>query len=115
MSELFIAILVILCTFVIIPFVTYCTMVFIESFEDIHYMRDYVDCLNKHDLKGTFMTPVANFFASVFVMFALISAFILNIIKFVWNRIPGSAMIENKCICARDKFSDWFMNIKIKR
>lgn len=114
MSELFIAILFILCTFVIIPFIVYCVMVFIVSFENIHYMQDYVDCLNEHELKGVFMTPVVNFFASVYIIFVFASAFILNSIKLVWNRIHGSSTIENKCIRMWSKFSDWFMNIKIR-
>lgn len=114
MSELFIATLFILCVFVIIPFIAYCIMVFVESFEDIHYMRDYIYCLNNHELKWVFMTPVVGFFASVYIIFFFTIAFILNSIKFVWNLIPKSSMVENKCICTWNKFSDWFMNIKIR-
>lgn len=118
MNELFIAILIIFCAFVAIPFIVYCIMVFIDHFDNIHYMRDYVDYLNEHELKEAFMIPILNLFASIYVIFIIIIKVILIIIliivTFVWKHIPKISVFENKCTNIWERFSNWFMNIKIK-
>ena len=72
MSEFFIAILICFCAFVVIPFIVYCVMVFIDRFDDIHYMRDYVDGLKHHDMKEAFTIPILNTVASIYVIFVII-------------------------------------------
>lgn len=114
MNELFIAILFIFCAFVVIPFIVYCVMVFIDHFDNIHYMRDYVDGLKHHDMKEPFTTPIVNLFASIYVIFLIIIVVVLKITGFIWNHIPKISIFENKCNNIWERFSNWFMNIKIK-
>lgn len=114
MSEFFIAILICFCAFVVIPFIVYFVMVFIDNFDNIHYMRDYVDSLKHHDMKEVFTTPIVNLFASIYVIFVIIIMVVLKITGFIWNRIPKISVFENKCTNIWDRFSNWFMNIKIK-
>lgn len=114
MNELFIGILFIFCAFVAIPFIVYCVLVFIDNFENIHYMRDYVYSLKYHDMKETFITPFINLVASIYVIFLIIIMIILKIIEIIWKHIPKIRSFENKCINIWNRFSHWFMNIRIK-
>ena len=114
MSELFIAILICFCSFVVIPFIVYSVMVFIDNFDNIHYIRDYVDSLKHHDMKEWFTTPLLNCIASIYVIFVFILLGITNIISYIWNKIPNISVFENKCTNTWKRFSNWFMNIKIK-
>lgn len=114
MSEFFIAILICFCAFVVIPFIVYCIMVFIDHFDNIHYMRDYVDSLKHHDMKEAFTLPILNTVASIYVIFLIIIMVVLKITGFIWKHIPKISVFENKCANIWERFSNWFMNIKIK-
>ena len=89
-------------------------MVFIDHFDNIHYMRDYVDGLKHHDMKEAFTTPILNILVSIYVIFIIIIVVVLKITGFIWKHIPKNSIIENKCTNMWERFSNWFMNIKIK-
>jgi hypothetical protein len=114
MNELLIAILFLTFGFVIIPFIIYCIVVFMDRFDNIYYMRDYVYNLKHHYLKETFTIPILNFFVSICFIFLIIIGIVSNIIEIIWKHIPKISIFENKCINIWDRFSNWFMNIKIK-
>lgn len=114
MNELFIAILFIFCAFVIIPFIVYCIMVFYDKYDNIHYMKDYINELQEHDMKELLKTPLVNCVVSIFIIFCFILLVITKIISFIWNKIPNISIFENKCINTWRQFYNWFMNIKIK-
>ena len=114
MNEIFIAILIIFCACVLIPFIEYCIMVFIDNFNNIHYMRDYIYSLKHHEMKELFTAPIINLFVSLYVIFVIIIMAVLKIAQFIWNHIPKISVFENKCTNMWERFSNWFMNIKIK-
>lgn len=110
MNEILSIILFLFCIFSVIPFILYCIIVFIDYYDKIHYVRDYVNALKNHEMKVAFMIPVINVFTSTWAIIILIS----GIIRFIWNKIPGITIIENKSNNIWNCFVDWFMNIKIK-
>lgn len=114
MNEFLIAIIFIISVFIVIPFIVYCIMVFINEYENIHYMKDYVKSLQEDDMKEFFMTPFINIFISLYVIFCIILWIILKVISIIWNKIPKISIFENKCTNMWRRFSNWFMNIKIK-
>lgn len=114
MNELLIAIFYISCFLVLFPFIVYCIMVFIDKYDKIHYMKDYVYRLKHHDMQEWFTIPILNIMVSIYVIFVFILLCIEKLMKFIWNKIPKISVFENKCTNIWERFSDWFMNIKIK-
>ena len=114
MNELFIIIVFCFSIFVVIPFIVYSIMVFIDYFDNIHYMRDYIDALKYDEWKYLFTLPIVNTIISICIIFATIILVILKIITFIWKHIPKISIFENKCINIWKRFLNWFMNIKIK-
>lgn len=114
MNEFLIAIIFIVSLFIVFPFIVYCIMVFINEYEKIHYMKDYIESLQKDDMKEYFIAPIINLFISIYVIFCIIIWIILKTISIIWNKIPKISVFENKCANIWRRFSNWFMNIKIK-
>lgn len=114
MNEFLIAIVILACLFIVIPCIVYCIMVFYDKYDNIHYMKDYINELKEHDMKEWFTTPLLNCFASIYVIFVFILLGITKLISFIWNKIPKISVFENKCNNIWKLFSNWFMNIKIK-
>lgn len=114
MNELLIAIVILAFVFVIIPFIVYCIMVFCDKYDNIHYMKDYINELKEHEMKEYFTTPLLNCVVSIYVIFCFILLGITKLISFIWNKIPNISIFENKCNDIWRQFSNWFMNIKIK-
>lgn len=114
MNEFLIAIIFIVSLFVVIPFIVYCIMVFCDKYDNIHYVKDYINELNEHEMKEWFTTPLINCFVSIYVIFVFILLSITNFISFIWHKIPNISIFENKCNKIWERLSNWFMNIKIK-
>lgn len=114
MNELLVAIVILTFVFIIIPFIVYCIMVFCDKYDNIHYMKDYINELKEHEMKEYFTTPLLNCVVSIYVIFCFILLAITKIITFIWNKIPNISIFENKCNNVWGRFSNWFMNIKIK-
>lgn len=110
MNEILYIILFLFCIFSVIPFILYCIIVFIDCYDEIYYVRDYVDALKDHEMRAVFMIPVINSVTSAWAIIILIS----GIIRFIWNKIPRITIIETKSNNIWNYFVDWFMNIKIK-
>lgn len=114
MNEILIVIIFFISTFIVIPFVIYCIMVFYDKYDNIHYMKDYINALQEHDMKDWFTAPIINLFITIYVICCFILLGITKLIIFIWNKIPKISVFENKCINIWENFSNWFMNIKIK-
>ena len=114
MNELLIAILILTFAFIIIPFIVYCIFVFCDKYNNINYMRDYINELKEHEMKEWFATPLLNCVVIIYVIFCFILLGITKIISFIWHKIPKISVFENKCNNIWERFSNWFMNIKIK-
>jgi hypothetical protein len=114
MNEFLIAILILAFAFIIMPFIVYCIFVFCDKYNNINYMRDYINALQEHDMKEWFTVPLLNCFVSIYVIFVFILLSITTLISFIWNKIPKISIFENKCNNIWRRFSNWFMNIKIK-
>jgi uncharacterized membrane protein SpoIIM required for sporulation len=114
MNELLIAIIFIVSLFIVIPFIVYCIMVFCDKYDNIYYMKNYINELQKHEMKEYFTTPLLNCVVSIYVIFCFILLGITKIISIIWNKIPKISVFENKCTNIWRRFSNWFMNIKIK-
>ena len=114
MNEFLIAIFYISCFLVLFPFIVYCIMVFIDKYENIHYMKDYVYHMKHNDMKEWFTIPILNFAVSIYVIFIIILLGITKLIRVIWNKIPKISVFENKCNNIWERVSNWFMNIKIK-
>ena len=114
MNELLVAIVILAFAFIIIPFIVYCIMVFFDKYDNIHYMKDYINELKEHEIKEWFMTPLLNCVVSIYVIFCFILLAIIKLISFIWNKIPNISKFENKYNNIWGRFSNWFMNIKIK-
>lgn len=114
MNEFLIAIFFLVLAFIVIPFIVYCIMVICDKYDNIHYMKDYINELKEHEMKEYFTTPLLNCVVSIYVIFCFIILIISKLISFVWNKIPNISIFENKCNNIWGRFSTWFMNIKIK-
>lgn len=98
---------------VIIPFITYCIVVFIGNYRDIYYMKDYVLYFKTHHQQELFLFPFVNTVVSIAYLIALIVYLIAGITFSVIKRIPKNKFMD-KCSTKWGKFTEWFMNIKIK-
>ena len=74
-------------------------------------MRDYINALKYDERKELFTLPIVNGCVSIYIIVLAIIMGILKIITFIWKHIPKISIFENNTC---KKFSNWFLNIKIK-
>lgn len=110
MLEIFI---IVFTAIVVFPFITYCIVVFIEHYRDIYYMKDYVLYLKTHYQQELFLFPLINTFISIAYLITGIVFVVLTVCERIIKRIPSNKFMR-KCSTKWDKFTEWFMNIKIK-
>lgn len=110
----FVVILMLIFILCIFPFITYCVVVYIDKYEHITFIKDYIKELKRHDLAIIFGTPIINVGAALFAVWIGVGYLCSHTLVILWKMIPRHTQIENWLSDKWEMIVNKFMNIKIK-